>query len=75
MPTISLRDVFGITNDIPKYTYVDRQKLDEKFAYYLESQKHIVVHGASKQGKSCLRKKQISGDRPRRAMFANNGAC
>jgi len=56
---IALREVFGISTDIPKYTYVDRQMLDQKFGYYLDSQKHIVVHGASKQGKSCLRKKKI----------------
>src|SRR3989344_2632328 len=60
MSNIILREVFGISTDIPKYTYVDRQKLDEKFEYYLGSQKHIVVHGASKQGKSCLRKKKIN---------------
>ncbi len=59
MSNITLREVFGISTDIPKYTYVDRQKLDEKFEYYLGSQKHIVVHGASKQGKSCLRKKKL----------------
>jgi hypothetical protein len=60
MSNITLGEVFGISTDIPKYTYVDRQKLDEKFEYFLGSQKHIVVHGASKQGKSCLRKKKIS---------------
>ena len=59
MANITLREVFGISTDIPQYTYVDRQKLDEKFEYYLGSQKHIVIHGASKQGKSCLRKKKI----------------
>lgn len=57
---VTLREVFGISTDISKYTYVDRQKLDQKFEYYLESQKHIVVHGASKQGKSSLRKKKIN---------------
>jgi|WetSurMetagenome_2_1015567.scaffolds.fasta_scaffold20326_3 hypothetical protein len=59
MSNVSLREVFGISTDVPKYTYVDRQNLDKLFGYYLESQKHIVVHGASKQGKSCLRKKTI----------------
>ncbi|MEK7524610.1 MAG: hypothetical protein AAB588_06320 [Patescibacteria group bacterium] len=59
MSVAPLREVFGISTDIPKYTYVDRQKLDQRFQYYLGSQKHIVVHGASKQGKSCLRKKMI----------------
>lgn len=62
MPTATLREVFGISSEIPKYTYVDRQGLDELFEYYLGSQKHIVVHGASKQGKSCLRKKKITDD-------------
>ena len=59
MTKIPLKEVFGISSEVPKYTYVDRQGLDELFEYYLESQKHIVVHGASKQGKSCLRKKKI----------------
>ena len=54
-----MKDVFGISTDVPKHTYVDRQLLDRKFEHYLESQKHIVLHGASKQGKSCLRRKNI----------------
>lgn len=62
MTEVKLNQVFGITTDVPTYTYVDRQELDERFAHYLESQKHIVIHGASKQGKSCLRKKQIDGN-------------
>jgi len=44
---------------VPQYTYVDRAKLDKKFDYLWNSQKHIVIHGASKQGKSCIRKKNI----------------
>ncbi|MCH8987142.1 hypothetical protein IIA94_03195 [Patescibacteria group bacterium] len=59
MNKILLKDVFGISTDVPKYTYVDRQLLDKKFEHYLQSQKHIVLHGASKQGKSCLRRKNI----------------
>lgn len=60
MAKIPLREIFGISSEVPKYTYVNRQGLDELFEYYLGSQKHIVVHGASKQGKSCLRKKNIN---------------
>ena len=60
MGNITLREVFGISSEVPKYTYVDRQGLDDLFEYYLGSQKHVVVHGASKQGKSCLRKKKIT---------------
>ena len=62
MASIPLNEVFGVSTDVPKYTYVDRQALDQRFTHYLESQKHIVVHGASKQGKSCLRKKNINPD-------------
>ncbi len=51
--------VFGIKNTVPEYTYVDRSGLDSKFSYFWSSQKHIVIHGASKQGKSCLRKKNL----------------
>lgn len=56
---ILLKEVFGISTDVPRYTYVDRQSLDKKFEHYLQGQKHIVLHGASKQGKSCLRRKNI----------------
>lgn len=52
-----LDEVFGIQNEIPKYTYVNRAKLDERLDYLLNTQRHIVIHGASKQGKTSLRKK------------------
>lgn len=59
MTKVKLSEVFGISHDIPKFTYVDRALLDKIFAHHLAGQKHIVLHGASKQGKSCLRKKNI----------------
>lgn len=57
---IKLNEVFGIQSEIPRYTYVDRSGLDERFQYFWGSQRHIVIHGASKQGKTCLRKKNLS---------------
>lgn len=57
---IELHEVFGIQKDLPKYTYVNRQNLDEKLQYLLNTQRHIVIHGASKQGKSSLRKKIVN---------------
>ncbi|HOZ13880.1 MAG TPA: hypothetical protein PK784_03760 [Tenuifilaceae bacterium] len=54
-----LDEVFGIQSDLPKYTYVNRSKLDERLEYLLKTQRHIVIHGASKQGKSSLRKKVL----------------
>lgn len=55
-----LKEVFGITASVPTFTYVDRQNLDGRFAYLLESDRHIVIYGSSKQGKTSLRRKQLS---------------
>lgn len=55
----SLNQVFGIASSVPSYTYVDRSSLDKKFKYFAASEKHIVVYGASKQGKTILRKKNL----------------
>ncbi|GGI93141.1 hypothetical protein GCM10007973_31790 [Polymorphobacter multimanifer] len=56
---VSLKEVFGISASVPTYTYVDRQGLDGKFRYLLESDRHIVIYGSSKQGKTSLRRKQL----------------
>jgi len=55
-----LNEVFGISNDVPEYTYVDRANLDEKFKYLLNTQRHLIIHGASKQGKTVLRRKNLN---------------
>lgn len=55
----ALREVFGLSTKVPVYTYVDRARLDEKFEYLLSAEKHIVIYGASKQGKTVLRKKVL----------------
>lgn len=56
---IQLGKVFGVAASIPDYTYVDRANLDKKFKYLLSRDQHIVIHGASKQGKTILRKKNL----------------
>src|SRR4028119_979324 len=56
---VQLKEVFGISTSIPVYTYVDRAKLDTRFQYLIKSERHIVIHGASKQGKTILRKKNF----------------
>lgn len=56
---VQLHKVFGITSSIPEYTYVNRSRLDERFQYFLTGDKHIVIHGSSKQGKTVLRKKNL----------------
>jgi hypothetical protein len=54
----NLNEVFGVGVAVPKYTYVNRSGLDEKFKYLLSAERHIVIHGSSKQGKTILRKKK-----------------
>ncbi|MBN4001965.1 hypothetical protein [Nostoc sp. LPT] len=56
---VQLGEVFGIATSIPKYTYVDRASLDKTFKYLLSRDQHIVIHGASKQGKTILCKKNL----------------
>jgi hypothetical protein len=58
-----LHEVFGISTSIPKYTYVNRAGLDERFLYLLGSDRHIVIYGPSKQGKTILRKKVLPEER------------
>jgi hypothetical protein len=54
-----IQEIFGISNKIP-ITYVYREYVDKPFVRALERQKHIVIYGSSKQGKTSLRKKHLS---------------
>lgn len=54
-----LGEVFGISTSVPHYTYVDRAGLDKRFTYLVKQDRHLVIHGASKQGKTILRKKNL----------------
>lgn len=54
-----LNEVFGITATVPTHTYVDRAGLDGQFSHLLGSDRHVVIYGASKQGKTSLRRKQL----------------
>ncbi len=53
--TFTIDEVFGISRDLP-LNYVDRTDVDEKLLENLTREKHIVVYGSSKQGKTSLRK-------------------
>ncbi|WP_410620984.1 hypothetical protein [Amycolatopsis sp. cmx-8-4] len=55
-------EVFGISRELPK-NYVERDKVDNKLFLALNQNHHIVIHGSSKQGKTCLRKWNIN-DKP-----------
>jgi hypothetical protein len=54
-PDLTTDEVYGITRDVP-LNYTTRPNVDEKFVDNLTRERHIVVYGSSKQGKTCLRK-------------------
>lgn len=63
MPTNSIETskVYGVSNDTIA-TYIQRPKVDQEFLKGLESNKHIIVYGASKQGKTSLTNKHLKTD-------------
>lgn len=56
-----LHQVFGVSRDLP-LTYVERKHVDDKFKNNLGRDKHIVIYGRSKQGKTCLHKNCLNKD-------------
>jgi hypothetical protein len=54
-----MADVFGIARDIPA-NYVQRPAVDGTFIESLTRDKHVVLFGSSKQGKTCLRKYNLT---------------
>lgn len=54
-------DVFGIGRELP-LNYVARKKVDDVFVESLTRDKHLVIYGSSKQGKTSLRKSWLKDD-------------
>ena len=48
-------DVFGVSRDLP-ITYVERDDVDDKLLDNLTRDRHVIIYGSSKQGKTCLRR-------------------
>ena len=57
-----LQEVFGISAK-PVLSYVERGQVDGKFVEALAGDRHIIVYGSSKQGKTALRQKHIPEDK------------
>ena len=55
LKTYSTESVFGMSRDLP-LNYVIRKNVDEKLIDNLTREKHLVIFGSSKQGKTSLRK-------------------
>lgn len=54
-------DVYGIGRELP-LNYVSRKLVDEAFVSNLTRDKHLVIYGSSKQGKTSLRKHCLNED-------------
>lgn len=51
--------VYGVSNDLID-TYIERPEVDQSFTQGLQKNKHIIVYGASKQGKTSLTNKHLT---------------
>lgn len=60
-PPHKTADVYGITRDLP-LNYPTRESVDTRFIESLALDKHVVLFGSSKQGKTCLRKHCLQPD-------------
>jgi hypothetical protein len=54
-------DVYGISRDLP-LNYVSRPSVDDPLIENLTREKHLVIYGSSKQGKTSLRKHCLSAN-------------
>lgn len=58
MAKIKVSDVFGVRKEMV-LSYLERDNVDGKFKEALDDEKHILVYGTSKQGKSALVQKHL----------------
>ncbi len=56
---LKVDEVFGINRDLP-LNYVSRPAVDDRFVENLTRDKHVVIYGSSKQGKTSLRKQHLT---------------
>lgn len=56
---VKASEVFGISRDLP-LNYVERDSADTKLVDNLARDKHLVIFGSSKQGKTSLRKHALN---------------
>lgn len=61
MSNFHVSDVFGTQRQEPK-NYVEREHVDDELLLNLKRDKHVVIHGGSKQGKTCLRRHCLDDD-------------
>ena len=54
-----VNEVYGVSNQMIA-TYIERKEVDYLFLEGLQRRKHIIIYGASKQGKTSLTNKHLS---------------
>jgi AAA+ ATPase superfamily predicted ATPase len=54
-------EVFGISRELP-LNYIERESADARLIDNLSREKHLVIFGSSKQGKTSLRKHALNDD-------------
>jgi len=67
----NIEEVFGVSNKQIE-SYIERPNVDDKFVDGLKAKKHIIVYGASKQGKTALTNKHLDEDQFIRVDCAPN---
>lgn len=68
---LKVQEVFGQSRKIP-LNYVKRPKVDDAFVNSLKFNKHLVVYGSSKQGKTSLRKYNLEEEKYISVHCSNN---
>ena len=56
---MKVNEVYGVSNQMIE-TYIERKEVDYLFLEGLQRRKHIIIYGASKQGKTSLTNKHLT---------------
>ena len=67
-------EVFGVSNE-QIASYIEREEVDARFTEGLQRNKHIIVFGASKQGKTALTNKHLNEKQFVRVNCSPQTAC
>ncbi|MDM3855190.1 MAG: hypothetical protein PT120_09900 [Aphanizomenon gracile PMC649.10] len=70
-PKYNADEVYGIQRQLP-LNYVERKNVDQKLIENLNKNRHIVIYGSSKQGKTSLKKSCLQSEQYINIQCSNN---
>ena len=70
-PKYNADEVYGIQRELP-LNYVERKNVDQKLIENLNKNRHIVIYGSSKQGKTSLKKSCLKSEQYINIQCSNN---